>query len=70
MSKSSYTTTQGDSWDTIAFKIWGQERMMHHLLRSNPEYFDVLIFPAGVLLNVPDLQVPKEKLELPPWMNQ
>lgn len=63
-----YRTIQGDAWDTVAFRLWGQERLAHHLMDANPEHLDVVIFPAGVELAVPDIVVQPETPELPPWM--
>lgn len=64
----SYRTIQGDAWDSVAFRLWGQERLAHHLMAANPEHLDVVIFPAGVELAVPDIVVQPETPELPPWM--
>lgn len=64
----SYRTIQGDAWDTVAFRLWGRERLAHHLMAANPEHLDVVIFPAGVELAVPDIVVEPETPELPPWM--
>lgn len=66
-----YTTTQGDTWDGIAFRLWGRERLMHLLVQANPDHADTLIFPAGVTLAVPEVD-PSATIqpvsELPPWM--
>ena len=63
-----YRTIQGDAWDTVAFRLWGQEGLAHHLMAANPELLDVVIFPAGVELAVPDIVVQPDTPELPPWM--
>jgi len=61
-----YTTTQGDTWDTIAFKLYGRESLMTRLIRANPEHARTVIFSAGVVLAVPE--APEEVSEdLPPW---
>lgn len=62
-----YRTTQGDAWDSIAYKLWGEERLAHKLMQANAEHMDVLIFPAGVELRVPVVTKPQKKMELPPW---
>ena len=67
------TTQAGDGWDSLAKRLWGNERLMHHLMRANPTHMDVLVFPADVVLTVPsfgDSSVPVRRvnLELPPWM--
>lgn len=63
-----YTTTQGDTWDAVAFKLWGVEGLFHHLVVANPAHLDVLVFPAGIVLTVPGITIPSKPLELPPWM--
>lgn len=64
---STYTTTQGDAWDLIAYQLWGDERLMLALIRANREYADVVIFSAGVVLVVPDLPETASAASLPPW---
>lgn len=64
----SYRTQQGDFWDTIAWRLWGKEALMHELLRANPEHADVLVFPAGIVLTVPDVDTSTAPRNLPPWM--
>lgn len=63
-----YTTSQGDTWDAVAYKLWGRECLLRHLLAANPEHLDVLVFPAGVILTVPDIVIPPQSFGLPPWM--
>lgn len=65
-----HTTIQGDTWDGIAFRLWGREHLMSALIQANPDHADVLMFPAGVVLNVPEVNVNAIQpiTELPPWM--
>lgn len=61
-----YTTVQGDTWDNIAFKVYGKESYADFLMENNYPYLDILVFPSGVVLNTPDM--PEEtSTELPPW---
>ncbi len=62
-----YTTTQGDTFDTIAFRIWGNEKMMHKLIEVNPDHQGTVIFSARVELNIPEIETPVEKGPVPPW---
>lgn len=62
-----YTTSAGDSWDSIAFSLWGDEFLMSRLLAANPEYSGVVVFDAGVILNVPVVDVAVASASLPPW---
>lgn len=45
-----YITQQGDCWDAIALRLWGDEHLMDRLIAANIEYMDMLEFPAGVRL--------------------
>ena len=61
-----YTTISGDRWDGIAYKAIGSESYMNKLIEANKQYRDVYIFPAGVVLTLPDVEA-EVSAELPPW---
>lgn len=61
-----YRTIQGDTWDSIAFSIAGDESFMVPLMTANPDHTEVVIFPAGITLQVPDVPV-ESASTLPPW---
>lgn len=63
---STYMSIQGDTWDMIAHKVYGQEHAMDALIRANPTLVHVGIFPAGVAVVCPDL-VRRASNILPPW---
>ena len=56
MSKT-YTTIQGDMWDSIAFSKLGSEAYTDRLMNLNPQY---------LVLKLPDL-VEDVSDTLPPW---
>lgn len=61
-----YTTTQGDTWDIIALKVYGDESYMGDLLKSNPRHNDIIFFGSGVEIICPDIK--KDVMDnLPPW---
>lgn len=63
-----YTTIQGDTWDMIAKKVYGNEMRADYLMSNNVRLLDIVIFPSGIIINVPEL--PKElDGDLPPWRN-
>jgi phage tail protein X len=62
----SYITIQGDTWDIIALKTLGSEKLMGKLLEANPGYADITVFGAGKKLVVPDYTAPADE-QLPPW---
>ena len=61
-----YTTIQGDMWDLIAYKVYGQEAAMTILLEANKELKDIAVFPQGVKIVCPDYDAKAASI-LPPW---
>lgn len=61
-----YTTVQGDTWDLIASKVYGDERQMNALIEANLSQRNVVFFSANVILNVPTITT-TSTAELPPW---
>lgn len=64
-----YTTVQGDMWDRIAYNLMGTVNATTLLLQANPDYIEYVIFPAGIVLNVPAFDV-EVAPELPPWRSE
>lgn len=61
-----YPTVQGDTWDAIAFKVYGDSAYMVDLIRANPAHIGIAVFSAGVELVCPDVATPVAQT-LPPW---
>lgn len=61
-----YMTVQGDTWDLISYKLFGDEKYMRYLIEANWDYADVLVFSSGTVLTVPDLPNEPEE-DLPFW---
>lgn len=61
-----YKTIQGDTWDMIAKNVYGGEKYLDYLMQNNFPLLDYLIFPAGIVLKVPELER-KSDLDLPEW---
>lgn len=61
-----YATIQGETWDQIAFKVYGNEKYADFLMANNYRHLDVLVFSSGTVLDVPALPA-EEKEGLPPW---
>lgn len=66
MTKRVYKTIQGDTWDGIAVKVYGDEKYMNELLEANQAYREIIIFPANVSLFLPNIQTQTTTI-LPPW---
>lgn len=65
MSKT-YRTKSGDMWDQIAYDEMGSSLYTDQLMKANVEHAATFIFPAGVVLTIPEVEE-KEDDELPPW---
>lgn len=66
-----YRTIQGDTWDLIAFKVYrelGGESLCDKLISANTKYINMVIFPAGCELVIPDIDIPTVNT-LPPWIS-
>ncbi len=44
----------GDTFDVVAHKIWGDARRAGELMQANFAALEYMIFPAGVILKVPE----------------
>ncbi len=64
---STYKTSQGDAWDSIARTVLGSEHLLHLLLDANPAHRSTLIFSAGVVLQIPDVSAVNVETVTPPW---
>jgi phage tail protein X len=61
-----YRTIQGDTWDMISFKVYGDEKLFLLIMNSNKEHLDKIIFDAGLTLVIPP--APEQTADdLPPW---
>lgn len=65
MSKT-YTTVQGDMWDSIAHSQLGDVVYTDDLMNANRAYLSYYTFPAGIVLALPDV-VETVSDSLPPW---
>lgn len=56
-----YVAKQGDTWDLIAYKVYGDEYFYSLLIEANLQYIDTVVFEGGEKLEVPD--IPSDDLE-------
>lgn len=65
-----YVTKQGDRWDTIAFKAYGDSSLVNGLIEANPTIVISAILEAGTRIIVPILESGEIQIDselLPPW---
>jgi phage tail protein X len=53
-----YQTTQGDTWDMISFKLFGNEYYVDQLVSANLGWISTQTFDSGVVLTVPAVIFP------------
>ena len=63
-----YKTVEGETWDFLAKKFYGSEKLMYKLLEANPDLKDFVILPAGAEVYIPEIEEDiQTDMELPPW---
>lgn len=62
-----YTTVQGDKWDSVCFKVFGSTDDVDRLMMLNLEHIGLYVFPAGIILQLPVVLPEEKNYKLPPW---
>lgn len=61
------TTNAGDTFDSISYAQYQNEKLSSEIIALNPGFCDVLIFGEGVDLTIPVYDTEKTPDTLPPW---
>lgn len=61
-----YTTVQGDMWDHIAWKFYGDVKYISFLFSGNPTLLDIYVFSAGTKVYIPELPEDYDE-DIPEW---
>lgn len=65
-----YITKEGDRWDTIAFKAYGDPSLVSGIIEANSTISIGVILEAGTRVIVPILEQGEIQIDselLPPW---
>lgn len=68
MSHTKYITKEGDRWDTIAYKAYGNPLLITPIVEANPGVPKTPVIPSGITLYIPVRE--RESVDtnlLPPW---
>ena len=65
--ESTCITRQGDQWDIIARRVWGNELLADRLMKANMEHLENFTFGHGTVLRVPDLPESGAATGMPAW---
>lgn len=55
-------------WDKIAHEEMGSVLHMDKLMKANTKYAEIVVFPPGVVLTIPEVE--SENVKLPPWQRR
>lgn len=61
-----YTTLNGDTFDSIALDFYNNENLSSHIIIANPKFRKVIIFKGGETIKVPIVEQ-EPATTLPPW---
>ncbi len=63
------TTVMGDTWDTIAHRVYGNTLRTQELMeaRENIHLLDIQFFPGGVVVATPEVEDNDMVDDLPEW---
>ena len=67
---STYTTKQGDAWDAIAFRVYGDVKLTGWLMQNNFPLLDVFVFDAGAVLQTPEPPKDSRAANAPIWRSE
>lgn len=58
-----YTCAGGETFDSVALEVYGDEKYAAELLCANPELCEKMIFTGGEILLLPVVEIPEEAEE-------
>lgn len=61
-----YKTISGDTWDAIAFRVYGSENYAGWLMEHNLPHVGRFVFEAGIVLQTPEAPETADN-GLPTW---
>lgn len=61
------TAIQGETFDMLAYRLYGEERMSYYIRIYNPRYADIVIFNGGEELKIPVVEEAESTDTLAPW---
>lgn len=58
-----YVCSAGETFDSIALKLWNDENYAAEILCANPEYSTQQIFLGGEELYIPAVDLPEDEMD-------
>ncbi|EDZ5669685.1 hypothetical protein GOF54_19355 [Salmonella enterica] len=64
-----HVTTDGERWDNLAWRYYGDDALAYErIIAANPHVAIMPVLPSGVRLIIPVISVTQTTPELPPWL--
>jgi len=65
-----YVVKQGDRWDLLAWKFYGDPYKYEIIIRANPQYLRLPYPPTGAKLQIPIIEEDTEEVITAPWQTE
>lgn len=62
-----HVTAEGDTWDRLAYRYYGNARRYPAIIEANPHVPITAALQAGITLAIPLLSPENTLEDLPPW---
>ena len=63
-----HVTTEGDHWDPLSTRYYGDPLAYEHIIAANPHVPLAAVLPGGLMLSIPVIERTDLYGELPPWL--
>jgi len=63
-----HITTEGERWDQLAWRYYGNPHRYLPVMQANPHIPLTSVLPANLTLSIPVLEAETATDDLPPWM--
>ena len=64
-----YTAKFGDTWDTIAFKAYGDEMLFPEIIEANRGMGRILTFSGGEVVDIPERVIVENSIIASPFQD-
>ena len=66
LSGQGYVCSAGDTFDSVALWVYGDEKYACELLCANPEFCRIMVFKGEEILKLPVVEIPSQEDEYMP----
>ncbi|HGD3424777.1 TPA: tail protein X [Enterobacter hormaechei] len=63
-----HITTEGERWDNLAWRYYGDALAYERIIVANPHVAILPVLPSGMRLVIPVISITQISSEVPPWL--